>query len=253
MVSGYLSLKLDYTAASSLIGVLFKPFTRAFGGSINCVYIRGSFCTSYCSQASGESVLCQAFTVKDNTRTDCFDVVGRLMDLVLKEKSARLAVIKVMRPRTVSTKPLTLVFHVPYKSEVGESLPEIRLTTVKPWPWEIRIKRELSYWVNLTESLEIMKALDRMMNRAGLAEDLLFETYVCKAKQTKSYPIVKLCYNIRGALIDCVEFEVSLGERSRGDIRYKTEKTITDCINLGRFESLSSAMANGVIEVLSMG
>lgn len=244
-------MKMDYTSASSLIGVLFEQFTKAFGGSIECIYIKGSFCTSFCLQAREESILCQALATEDNAEVKCFDLVGRLMDLVLEKRSARLAVIQVVRSRTLSTKPLTLVFHVPYKSKVEESLPEIRLTTMKQWPWRRRVVRELSHWIDLTESLEIMKSLDRMMSRAGLTEDLLFEVYVCKTRRTKSYPLVKLCYNVRGSSVGCVEFEVSLGERSRGGIRYRTGKSIAECVNLGQFETLSTAIANGVIEVIS--
>ncbi len=160
--------------------------------------------------------------------------------------------IQLVRSRTPSSRPLTFVFHVPQESEVEDSLPEIQLATVKRWPWKLRASRELSYWVDLTESLEMMKAIDRILRRARLAEDLFFEVSVCKAKRTKSYPSVKLCYNARGAYVGCVEFEVSLGESSRGNIRYRTESTLTECAGLGKFETLYSAMANGVIEVLSV-
>ncbi len=66
-----MSVKMDYTAASSLIGVLFEPLAEAFGGSVDCTYIKGSFCTGFCELAGEESVLCQALAVEGNDKVKC--------------------------------------------------------------------------------------------------------------------------------------------------------------------------------------
>jgi hypothetical protein len=113
------------------------------------------------------------------------------------------------------------------------------------------MSRELSDWIDLTETLEIMSAIDRMMERGSLIGEVGIEALVCRTVQGRSYPVVRLCYSAEGVNVDCAEFEVSVSERTRGNIRYRQSRAKLKCKSLGMFEKLTPAIANSVVEVLS--
>jgi hypothetical protein len=105
---------MDYIVASSLIAVLFDPLTKIYGGFLDCMYIRGYFSTNLCisSKSNIINILCRIISVKD--RAEYFEVVGRLIDLMLKNRNARLAVLQLREPKKIVSESRTLIFHIPF-------------------------------------------------------------------------------------------------------------------------------------------